>query len=246
MNRAVWLSAALLAHALAMAVTPVSAQQSVTTSLDRIGAQPQVLGSQHRGAMQQVLRATSRGEIEQALDLLQPVLAYCDGLLAGGHGLVSVAERDEYIAYVAASGHGEPIDWVDMACPEAYDAQGFIAVERKDATTAFAALAKAIRLAPYWVDPLVERGHLLNTSGRPAEGLATYQAALALVERHPANRSRQAIVLRGIGYSQVELGDLDAAEQAYRQSLEIEPGNTTATNELDYIRRQREQRADKP
>ena len=33
---------------------------------------------------------------------------------------------------------------------------------------------------------------------------------------------------------------LDAAEQAYRKSLEIEPGNATAENELEYLRQQRD------
>lgn len=224
----------------ACAAGDAAAQQRVATHLDRPDTEAQVLGSQYRETVQQALRATARGELAQALDLLKPVLGFCDGLIAGGRRLVSVADAGEYTAYVAAAGNGEPVDWVDMACPEAYHAQAFIAVERNDAQAAFAALGKASGMAPYWVDPLVERGHLLNTTGKPAEALATYRAAQALVDTHPSNRSRQAIVLRGIGYSQTELGDLDAAEQAYRKSLEIEPGNATAENELEYLRQQRD------
>ena len=233
--------------ALAFAALPAAAQvQSVTTSLQRPSTPAQVIGSQYRSAIDQALQATSRGDLARAVELLQPVAVFCDGLLAKGTKLVSVADDAEYQAFVAESGDGAPVDWVDMACPEAYHALGFIAVERHDAGTAFAVLDKAMRLAPYWVDPLTERGGLLNTSGRPKEGLAVYQQALALVESHPSNRSRHAMVLRGIGFSQTELGDLDAAEQAYRKSLEIDPGNTTATNELEYIRQQREKRAAQP
>ena len=35
-------------------------------------------------------------------------------------------------------------------------------------------------------------------------------------------------------------GALDAAERAYRASLEIEPGNALAQKELEYIRQQRD------
>ena len=61
-----------------------------------------------------------------------------------------------------------------------------------------------------------------------------------LSRKHEANKRAIALALRGIGYSQVELGDLDGAEQSYKESLEVEPGNTLAQRELDYIRQQRE------
>lgn len=235
----------LLAWALAVA-TPASAQKSVITTMERTPAPAQVLGAQHREPVERALRATRTGDLQRALDLLRPVIAFCDALLAEDRTLVSVANEAEYTAYVAASATGEPVDWVDMACPEAYDAHAFIAVERKDADAAFTALHKAIRLAPYWADPLAELGHLLNVTGKPAEGLARYRAALALVERQPGNGARHALVLRGIGYSQIELGDLDAAEQSYRKSLEVEPGNALAQRELEYIQEQRKKKATKP
>jgi Flp pilus assembly protein TadD len=65
---------------------------------------------------------------------------------------------------------------------------------------------------------------------------------LALAESFEAGEQMKAMALRGIGYSLVELGDLAGARQAYEQSLEAEPGNETARNELDYIA-QREAKA---
>ena len=46
-------------------------------------------------------------------------------------------------------------------------------------------------------------------------------------------------MLRGLGYTWIELKDLDRAEAFYRRSLEVEPGNATATKELQYIERSR-------
>lgn len=244
MTRAIALVVAL-ASALGV-ISPASAQTSVITTMERTPASAQVLGAQHRGAVERALRATRTGDLQRALDLLRPVIAYCDALLAEDRTLVSVADEADYTAFVSASASGEPVDWVDMACPEAYDAHAFIDIERKDMDAAFVALHKAIRLAPYWADPLTELGHLLNVTGKPAEGLARYQAALALIERQPGNSVRRALAMRGIGYSQVELGDLEAAEQSYRESLEVEPDNDLAKRELDYIRQQREKKSAKP
>ncbi|MEF9977498.1 MAG: hypothetical protein RR834_03235, partial [Thermomonas sp.] len=73
-----------------------------------------------------------------------------------------------------------------------------------------------------------------------------YRSALTLSRKHEANKRAIALALRGIGYSHVELGDLDAAEQAYLESLEVEPGNALAQRELEYIREQRKKNAAKP
>jgi tetratricopeptide (TPR) repeat protein len=140
---------------------------------------------------------------------------------------------------VDAFGDGEPVDWVDMACPEAYKMEAFISVENRDIDAAFTALGKSIRLAPYWAEPLAERGYLLGQTGKLEEGLASYRAALALAETHESNRPLLALALRGIGYIQTELGALDDAEQAYRRSLETDPDSQVAKNELEYIRQQR-------
>lgn len=239
MNRS-HLFALLVACALCASGSPASAQrQTVATKFDRNPTPAQVLGSQHRQNVDQALRAAGSGNLTRALELLQPVVAFCDGLLDSGRLLVSAADPAQYQAYVAEAGNGEPVDWVDMACPEAYKTHAFVDVENKDVGAAFAYLDKAIRLAPYWSEPLAERGYLLNQVGKPAEGLASYRAALALAEKDQTNRATRALALRGIGYSQVELGDLEAAEQAYQQSLQIDPDSRIAKDELEYISQQR-------
>ena len=43
--------------------------------------------------------------------------------------------------------------------------------------------------------------------------------------------------LRGIGYSLIELGELEAARQAFEKSLKMEPNNRLALDELEYIRK---------
>jgi len=54
-----------------------------------------------------------------------------------------------------------------------------------------------------------------------------------------ANQNK-AIAWRGLGYTYVELGELEKAQQAYEESLRLEPGNSIATDELEYIRKRRD------
>ena len=42
---------------------------------------------------------------------------------------------------------------------------------------------------------------------------------------------------RGIGYALIEKRDWAGARAAYEKSLAMDPGNSTALNEMEYIRR---------
>lgn len=53
------------------------------------------------------------------------------------------------------------------------------------------------------------------------------------------NRSDEARAWRGIGFSLIECDLWDKAEDAFKESLKLEPDNATATSELDYIRMNR-------
>ena len=225
---------------LSIAAIPGYAQvQIVRTPLTRAPAQVQILGSKYRKHANRATDLAQRGKLSEAMASLRPVIKYCDGLIDAGYAMVSVNNELEYKAYIAASNSGAPIDWVDMACPGAYKTKAFIDIDNKDNDAAQSALDKAIQLAPFWAEPLVERGYLLNQLGRSGEALDDYQRALELVSRFQSNKYVEAIALRGLGYTHVELGDLDAAEQAYQASLKAEPDNALALRELDYIHKQR-------
>jgi Flp pilus assembly protein TadD len=66
--------------------------------------------------------------------------------------------------------------------------------------------------------------------------LVVYQGAETLAVKYPSQRPYQAIALRGMGFSLIELNRLDEAERAFKQSLDIDPTNAVALNELAYIK----------
>jgi tetratricopeptide (TPR) repeat protein len=79
---------------------------------------------------------------------------------------------------------------------------------------------------------LSEKGAALEALKRFDESLATYDKGLALLNLADQDRAR---LYRGRGFSLTELGRLDDAEKAYKDSLVCEPNNARALNELKYI-----------
>lgn len=213
--------------------------QTVVTPLARVHW-PMQMGARYRADADAATEAARQGNHAEARKRLAPVIFYCDHLASPKRDVVSVANDAEYEAFVAASTSGKPVEWIDTACPSAYKMAAFLDIEAKDPHAALAMLDTASAIAPYWAEPHAERGYLLNQLGRQREGLASYERALDLVERYESNAYAKALVLRGLGYSLIELHDLDRAEAVYRQSLEIEPDNHLALSELDYIRQQRQ------
>lgn len=227
-----WLLAWILVSPAAMAQT-----QTVVTRLWSNG--PAQTGAQYREEANRAARAALAGDHAQARRLLRPVLDYCDALATPTRDVVNVADAAEYEAYIASRGDGQPVEWVDLACPNAYKMRAFLAVEDKAYDEALSFLDRAQAIAPYRAEAYAERGYVLNQLGRHDDALRSYERGLELVERHPSNAYARALMLRGLGYTWIELKDLDRAEGFYRRSLEVEPGNATATQELEYIERSR-------
>lgn len=231
----------LIAFLLAMTgIGTAGAQVSqVRTAINIPHAESQILGSQFRDPVKRAVAEANKGNLDAAQSLLAPVISYCDGLIATGRAMVSVSNAEEYQAYMATRADNTPVDWVDIACPHAYSLMGFIANDKHDYATGIAFLDKAIALAPLWADPLVERGSALNQTQSSDKALLDFQRAIELADRYSASKPYKAIALRGLGYAQVELGDLDAAERAYRESLELDPESDVAKHELQYIQSRR-------
>jgi len=229
--------AALLAIAALAAIPAVATAQAKPIITDIVSTQDAGIGVEHRKAVANAYAAISREhDLARGGDLLAPVLAYCDEQQRPGRIAVSVSDASEYERFLAEHGDGTPVEWIDYACPSAYKAEAFRQVELGDSAAALPWLDKAIAIAPYWPDALSERGFVLNRHGRSAEALEAYRKALVLADAASGNYAdSRAIALRGIGYSLVELGDMVGARAAYERSLEVDPGNKTALEELDYI-----------
>lgn len=146
----------------------------------------------------------------------------------------SQAEHEEFKRTKPAD-----FEWIDWGYKECLQMQAFIAADRRDFPAALTLLNRIEALAPVSAGTVVETGYVLNQIGRPDEGLAAYRRARDMAFRYASQRPFRAMALRGMGFSLIELQRLDEAEKLFRESLDIEPGNKVAINELAYIRDQR-------
>ncbi len=197
-------------------------------------------GHEYRDAVDQASRYHAQGRPEAAWNVLQPAIVHCDDKRSDARIVYySVAEASEEAALRAAAPPGARVEFIDRACPMAYKMAAFLAVDTRENERALALLDRAQALAPHWPEPMAERAYLLGQSGKPAAALALYRQALELVARHPRSAYLKGLVLRGIGYQLIELGDLDGAERAYRDSLQADPDSDLARRELEFIRVER-------
>lgn len=214
-----------------------------TTQLRSSAAAP-ALGSELRVPVDRAIAQSLKGDHDGARPALLDAARQCDAYIAvPGRQVLAFRSQRQYQQYLDTHGDGQPTDWLDMACANAYKHLGYIAVERDQIEQALRWLDKAHASAPYEPEPLTERGAALTRRRDWAGSLESYRQALALTRNHPEAAYLEAVALRGSGFALIELGDLPAARQAYEASLQRDPESKIAANELIYIQ-QLQQKAD--
>jgi len=187
------------------------------------------------------VRALQAGELRAMESLLLDVVPnapseYVYQFEQDGTRFIKFWDKEEYLHYIVwqkDQGVARPVNWIASAYPRAWYYLGFLKVKVKAYSEAVAAL---------------DRGHALESTNpkfnfekaQALVGLKRHQEALALYEQIDTigphvGPHELAVALRGRGFVLIELGDLDRAQAAFMQSLEIEQDNQIAHNELRYI-----------
>lgn len=113
---------------------------------------------------------------------------------------------------------------------------GSLANERRNYRKATVYLDRGLSLQPDNVTLMIERGAAMVVLKQFTDALALYERAEKLdFATKDINFGDDARLLRGKGFALIELKRLDEAEAAYQASLKLEPGNTVAKAQLDYI-----------
>lgn len=164
-----------------------------------------------------------------------------------GEGLtMAFWDQEEFLAYCqrAAKPRTELTLWVPGSYSKAWYQLGAIAIaiEEKLLDYALFCLDCGISLEPDHPRLWNEKGYALGTLGRHEEALECYVRAASV--REWAAPSQMALAWRGQGAQLIDLGRLDEAEDALRESLKWEPESETAEKELEYIDKLREKQAE--
>lgn len=225
----------LVVSGLALAGKSVAQEPTFTTTTDvETPGLPE--DSPHQATLDEAMTELRSGNTARAVELLNGIRTDCDTRVSSSEAKVlSFANLGEFMLYTTQAQGTGSISWVDFACPSTYQTLAYIHAAAREFDKALPLLETATNLAPYWAQPHVERGYILNQLRRFEEALASYEKALELSQRFESSRSVRPTALRGAGFALIELGDLDRARAMFNESLELEPGNQLALGELRYI-----------
>ncbi|MFH1876868.1 MAG: tetratricopeptide repeat protein [Candidatus Omnitrophota bacterium] len=155
-----------------------------------------------------------------------------------GKDMIICWNSQEFIAYAQYRGKTDKSkDAIWPTAPsysQAFYLLGFIAAENKDFSSAIPYFDKALSLEPDHPTIWCEKAFVVRQMGHNEEAYQLYLKALEI--RPWATDHQRAVALRGAGFTLTELGRLAEAETLYERSLDLEPGNNVALNELSYIR----------
>lgn len=138
-----------------------------------------------------------------------------------------------YVMWQKQHGTEQSLQWAGNAYPRAHYYLGFLSVRRKEFDRAMAFLERGLELEPTNPKFVLEKGQACVQAGRHADALAEY-AKVREVGPYVSPRD-VAVAMRGRGFILIELGALDAAEEAFRSSLTLDRDSEVARNELKYI-----------
>lgn len=183
----------------------------------------------------------SQGKAEKALAVLDALIADYTRQYANDPRKVYCARSlPETLLYMAmAATQGRDAVALGPTLAYAHHLRGYALIELGRNEEARVENAKALELSPDNPTFLAERGYQQQLAQDWPAMLATYQQATEMANAiSPDNVKSQEAgrALRGQGYALVELGRLDAAEQAYRKALALDANDTRARDELEYVR----------
>jgi tetratricopeptide (TPR) repeat protein len=204
------------------------------------------IGADQQEAVSKAVGLIKQGQLASADTILDVVLSRFTGLMGDANKTyVCFRETDDYRQFLNEIQDKQTfqarrqVTRVNISFAQALQMKAYIASSRREWDRAIYYLNKKISYAPYEAQPHIEMGYILNVQGKPKEAVESYRRGYALATAHDAEKTHQAMALRGLGSAQIELGRLDDAVDSFKKSLEIEPRNKTALNELRYIEQMR-------
>jgi tetratricopeptide (TPR) repeat protein len=215
----------------------VSAENEPTAPASEEREQP----SKEHMMLVQGRQLLEKGDPKRAIkEFFDPVIEHYETEYKGREGRVySAQSMQQAVLYSALPTEGkQTIEVLDSVWADAYLMKGYALVELKQAGQAEQALQAAIALSPMSSQYLSELGYLYQVQGNCDKSIETYAQAESMAELGSDEQTKTSDItraLRGQGYCLIEQGKLTEAEAMYRKSLAIDPGDSKALGELDYI-----------
>lgn len=189
--------------------------------------------------LKKALQHFDNSELSEAEQILLDVAAraplkYDYEYVEGETRYIKFWDMVEFMSFVGnpENCNKEIISWVESVYPRACYYLGFIYVHAGNFTSAVHWLEKGKSMEPH-PKILSELGAAYNGLGDYEQALVCYQEVVNSTTY--VSKNVMALALRGIGCQLIELNRLDDAKKCFYLSLELDPDNAVAKNELCYI-----------
>lgn len=185
------------------------------------------------------IRANDPG---RAVELMRPVLADFERRYADEKRQIYCAVTPEQSSAYLATAAKTKRDAVtiDASWCRAQYVTGYALIDLERLPEALTAFQRLVAFAPQNSRYLNELGYVFMKQKKWKESLDAYRRSEASADLTPDRaKEERCLALKGIGYDLIELGDLNAAEAAYRKCLNINPEDADSPRELEYIQEQR-------
>lgn len=178
----------------------------------------------------------------KAVELMRPVLADFEKQYAGEKRdifcAVTPEQSSRYLADAAKA--NRPAVSIEPGWCRAQYVTGYALIDLDKLPEAQIVFERLVRYAPQSSRYLNELGYIFMKQKKWQQSLDAYRRAEAAADLTPDRaKEERCLALKGVGYDLVELGDLNAAEAAYRKCLNINPNDEDSPRELEYIKEQR-------
>jgi tetratricopeptide (TPR) repeat protein len=190
-------------------------------------------------AFQRALAERNRGNLPGVIPQLDPVIAAMEEMqkTQGVYCADNQAQVLIVLSQHALSKDGRNGVIVDNAYCMALFFKGFVLVDLGKSAEAETFLRRAHEAAPLNAQYLNEYAEWHKSVGHWQKAHDLFSEAVNLAEMadkevHDAYLAR---ALRGMGYTEIELGKLDEAERHMKQSQKYDPDSNAARHELEYI-----------
>ena len=192
------------------------------------------LGHELRIVVNDAMNSVKSGQLNVAMSKVDEAIKSFHKLFDNSKKQLTFQTDLDYYEYVKINGTGfQRIDW---GYREALHIKSYIYSGTKRFDEALKVINELGNVAPVSVGSMVEKGYILSQLKKIDKSFEIYQQASKLADIYSSQAVFKPAALRGMGFVLIEKNELDRAESLFKQSLELEPGNSTALNELEYIK----------
>ncbi len=182
----------------------------------------------------------SNGDIRRAIIEFDKAIAVCETEYSNSEKRVYASRGTKETLYylVKAAAEKQDASVIEPTCAEALYLRGYAGLDFGQLEEAEDYINKAIRMSPVNARYLSELGHIYHVNREWEKALVTFRKAEEYAHTYSPEQIKELELtraMRGVGFSLIELGRLDEAEEKFRECLKLDANDIKSKKELEYI-----------